>query len=341
MSSRPATTSDIQRIHDRAIIIDAHNDHIARKHIDGRPLRLMSRDRRYDTDARRLLDVGVDATLFAVGGNDLSTSLSLIELTHQEIARCSTDLLLVQASRDIHRAHREHKLGLMMIWEGAMALQNNLDIVGLIHRMGVRSITLCHFDGGQPFSLQGTAGYFGYCSAQDRETFRRTCKGLTPFGRDVVRVMNQLGMLVDLSHVNDAALYEAIEISDQPVAVTHGGAFACSGHSRCQTDEQLKAIAHTDGVVGVTFYDKFIARQGASVERIVDHIAYIADLVGISHVGIGSDFDGLPVGVKPVVAAADKLPQLTRAMLRRGFSGPDIAKVLGGNFYRLLQATIG
>ena len=328
------------RLHHQAIIIDAHNDHLGRKTDHLKPLDFTKTNRRYHCDTPRLLKAGVTAGLFYVGGNDLTKSLGLIQRTLAEVDNHPRELILVKSAADITRANRLNQLGIVMIWEGAMALSDDPDILGLIHRLGVRAITLTHGQGGRPFALQGTHSHFGYCTAEDRDSFRRTCKGLTPFARQAVKQMNQLGILIDVAHINDAAFYEVMELSEKPVACTHGGAFACCPHSRCLTNEQIKTLARKQGVLGIAFYHKFIHTKKPTIPRIVDHIAHVADLVGIDHVGIGSDFDGLPGNTRPVIRSADQLPLLTEAMIQRGFHDNEIKKVLGRNFLRILKATI-
>ena len=155
--------------------------------------------------------------------------------------------------------------------------------------------------------------------------------------------MNRLGLLLDLAHANDRTVEDVLELAARPVVSTHGGVFACCPHYRCSTDEQIRGIAATGGLVSIAFYDQFVAAppEKATVDGIVDQIAHVAGLVGIGHVGIGTDFDGLPEGVWPVIRTADRLPELTEAMVRRGFSAAEIRKVWGGNYLRVLRATVG
>lgn len=333
--------SHAERLHREAILIDGHNDHLMLKYSEKKPLDLMKVNRRYHSDGPRLIQGGMTASLFMVDGHELQQSLALAEQTLREIEAHPRHLLLVKSCADILKAKAAGKLGVMMTWESGMALGNQMDVLRMAYRIGIRAVTLTHGEGAREFALQGAPSYFGYCTPEDRASFRRTMQGLTPFGKQVVTEMNRLGMLVDVAHINDAAFYQVMEISGKPVVSTHGGVFACAPHSRCLTDDQLKAIAQKDGLLGVAFYDKFIAPKDATVDKIVDQIAYVADLVGINHVGIGSDFDGLGKGVWPVIRTADRLPQLTAALVRRGFSDAEIRKVLGGNFLRVLKATVG
>jgi membrane dipeptidase len=206
-------------------------------------------------------------------------------------------------------------------------------------------------------------------------------KGLTEFGKSVVHKMNELGMLVDLSHVGEQTFWDAIATTTKPVLVSHSCVYAICPHRRNLKDEQIKAIGKNGGVIHLNFYSGFLdsayERRNAEFEKIhkaerdsllklnpepyfankflfekypaevqglrpglsllIDHIDYIVKMIGVDHVGLGSDFDGvnsLPVGLEDVTT----YPSITRALLERGYSKKDIRKILGGNFLRLLKA---
>lgn len=336
-------SQEAQALHESAILVDGHNDHLILKYARGEAFDFMKIDRRYHSDGSRLLAGGMTAALFMVDGHELNRSMSMIERTHQEIQRHPDSLMLVTRARDIRTAKRTGRLGMIMSWESGTALENNPDILHLAYRLGLRCSTVTHGEGGSEFALQGTPSPFCYCSGDDRNTYRRTSTGLTPVGKEVVRQMNDLGMLLDVAHANDATVEDVLELSTQPVVSSHGGVFACSPHSRCSTDDHIRALASSGGLLSIAFFGSFIAQQPkkATVQGIVDQIAYVADLVGIDHVGIGTDFDGLPDGVWPVIRTANQLPRLTQAMLKRGFTPAEIRKVWGGNYQRVLKATIG
>jgi len=334
-----------RKLQKQAIIIDGHNDHFdAKCGRGGEALAFMKENRRYHSDGVRLLKAGFTANCLYVGGNELRYAMTLIEKVLEEI-ESHNQLLLVRNTADIRRAHRENKLGIVMIWEGAESLQGDMQLVHLIHRLSVRAIGLTHpgrgGQDGKPHALQGTPSYFGYCTAADRETFRRTCQGLTEFGKEVVREMNKLNMVVDVAHVNDAAFYEVLELSKKPVMFSHGGVFACCPHSRGLTDEQIKLLAAKKGVMGIAFYHKFLAKdRKATIRDIADQITHVAELVGIAHVGLGSDFDGLPKGIRPVIGSPEHLEKLIEILLKRGFTDDDIFAILGGNFLRLFKTVM-
>lgn len=330
-------------LHRRCTLIDGHNDHLILKFARGEPYDLMRVHRRYHSDGVRLLKGGMTTSLFMVGGHHLDASLAMIERAHHEIAAHPESLQLVTRAADIGKAKRAGRLGMMLTWESGLAFRESLDVLHAVYRLGVRASTVTHNEGGTPLALQGSRSPFRYLTAGQRAAARRRAKGLTPAGRDIVLEMQRLGMLVDLAHANDATIEDILALATRPVVSTHGGVFALCPHSRCSTDQQIRAIAATGGLNSIAFYGGFLAPPPAraTVDSIVDHIAYVADLVGIDHVGIGSDFDGLGKGVWPVIRTADRLPHLTEALVRRGFSDAEISKVWGGNYLRVLRAAIG
>jgi len=341
--ARSVTRRHAEALHETLILIDGHNDHFMLKFARGEPYRFMQVHRRYHSDGPRLLKGGMTASFFMVGGHALDRSVALIERAHREIEDHPESLMLVTRTGDIRKAKRTGRLGVMLSWESGLALGNSLDVLHAAYRLGVRASTLTHNEGGTAFALQGTPSPFRYLTPRQRKAARRNAKGLTAAGRDVVKEMNRMGMLVRVAHANDAAVEDIVELTSKPVVSTHGGVFACCPHARCSTDDQIRAIAATGGLLSIAFYDGFIAKPPAkaTIDGIVDQIAHVADLVGIDHVGIGTDFDGLSDGVWPVVRTADRLPRLTEAMVRRGLSDAEIRKVWGGNYLRVLKATIG
>ncbi len=336
-----------KRIHKDAILIDGHNDHLILKVEENKPLDFMTVNRRYHSDGTRLLAGGVTASMFMVDGHFLDRSVSLIEKTHREIEAHSDKLMLVTKTSHILKAKRTGRLGIIMSWESGRAARHDLDLLRAAYRLGLRCSTITHNEGGTTeylsFGLQGTPSPCRYCELSDRDTFRRMSLGLTDFGKAAVKEMNALGILVDIAHANDAAIDDIFKLTTKPVISSHGGAFALCPHSRCSTDEQIEAIAASGGLLSVILFGKFIAKppKRGSVKVVVDHIEYVAELVGIQHVGIGTDFDGLMPGQWPVIRSADELPRITDEMVRRGFSEADIRKVWGENYLRVFKATIG
>ncbi len=341
--ARRSTKSRAREIHRRAIIIDGHNDHFMRKFKHGAAFEFTKVRRRYHSDGPRLLKGGTTTPFMMVGGHGLAESLALIELARRAVEANPRKLMLVTRAADIRRAKQSGRLGILLSWESGLAFENSLEVLGAAYRLGVRVSTLTHGEGGTKYALQGTRSAFRYATPRQRAALRKKSRGLTAFGREVVKEMNRLGMLIDLAHANDAAQDQILRLSSRPVVSTHGGVYACCPHTRCSTDSQIRRIAAAGGLVSIAFYSAFLTRHPAraTVEHIVDQVAHVAGLVGIDYVGLGSDFDGLGETELPVIPSAERLPELTAAMVRRGFSEAEIRKVLGGNYLRVLKAVIG
>ena len=324
-------------LHKKAILIDGHNDslieHWARKESYdlGRDLPA------YHADLRRMKAGGLTAMNSMIGDTDLVQSLELWSGMHENLDDHPGDFLLLDTAADVQRAKAEGKIALIGQLEGCSLLHNNLRVLREMHRLGVRVACLTHGQGGGEFDLQGTKSSFGYCARSDRDQARKEMKGLTEFGRAAVRECNRLGIVVDVVHANDAAFFEAIELSKTPVQFSHGAVFALSPHWRNLTDDQLKALAANGGVIGIAPYSDFIdpVAEKRNMRRVVDHIEYVCERIGDDYVGFGSDYDGTPTSL--LVPSYADTPQLTQLMLDRGFSEETILKFWGGNFLRTLR----
>lgn len=213
--------------------------------------------------------------------------------------------------------------------ENASPIGEDIDKVKYFFNNGVRYITLCH-------SLDNQV-----CDSCASSV--KTWGGLSPFGKEVVSEMNRLGMLVDVSHVSDDTFYDVLEYSSRPVVATHSCCRALAGHPRNMTDDMIKALAAAGGVIQINFYPLFLDESfkdinavRPSFKRIVDHMDYVVDLVGIDHVGIGSDFDGIevtPEGLEDI----SMMPKIFDELRSRGYSECNIEKIAGLNFFRCMQ----
>jgi membrane dipeptidase len=261
-------------------------------------------------------------------------------------------LLPIRTVADIRRAKDEGKVGIILGWQNACPIENDLARLALFHALGVRIIQLTYNER----NLLGNGCY------------ERTDEGLSHFGVDAIREMNRLGILVDLSHVGDRTTLDAIEVSEKPVAFTHANARAFFDHTRNKTDEALQRLAEKGGVVGANAFPLFFPRL--SETTLADYVDAIEDLVqrvGIDHVGIGTDytqdqpkafFDWIfsEQGTKPRPRPAplpdpvihprgmetpDHLWNVARELLERGYQDADVAKILGGNWLRLFQDVWG
>jgi membrane dipeptidase len=240
---------------------------------------------------------------------------------------------------DIDRARKDGKLAVSFDLEGMDALNGDIGMVDLYYRLGVRHMLFA-------YNKNNLAG--GGCHDED--------VGLTPFGREVVKEMNRLGMVVDCSHCAYKTSMEAMKLSKAPVMYSHANARKLCDHERNIWDDQIKACADTGGVIGVTGVGRFLGPKGPTIGHLVEHIDYMVDLVGIDHVGFGMDSvlhkhtpgqpsnrnrDYWPLRQYPDSGSGyvppEDAPKLTEALLDRGYGEGDIKKILGGNFRRIAE----
>ena len=255
----------------------------------------------------------------------------------------------IRTADDILRAKEQGKVGVALGWQNASPIENHLERLELFHQFGVRVIQIVYNER----NLVGNG------------CFERVDDGLSSFGVDVVREMDRLGILIDLSHVGDQTTLEAIELSENPVACTHANARSFFDHVRNKTDDALKLLAEKGGVVGANAFPPFLRNEWEStLSDYVDAIDDLVERIGIDHVGIGTDYtqdqsrdffrwllsrqgtipqeEWLASFPDPVIhptgmETPDKLSAVSRELQARGYSDEDIEKVLGGNFLRLFR----
>ena len=339
---RTVDIEEARAVHSRILVFDGHNDTpVERVHRGEAPLNWMQRDPAYHMDVPRMREGGFDGGFFIVGNGPTADVMYTLERTLQQIDAYPDALRLILSSQDVEEARTRDQIGILMAIEGAQRwLRGELDMVRLFYRLGIRCLGITHGEGGNEEGfLQGSRSPFGPCTLAEREAERKNALGLTDFGREVLRLSNELGLVTDLAHINDHAFYEVLDLSTQPVAMTHTAICALCPHWRCLTDEQIRALADKGGVLGIAFAPFFIHPEEATIDRLVEHVCYVAELVGVDHVAIGSDFDGLG-RIQPVVPDISQLPLLTQSMLAHGLSEAEVAQIWGGNFLRLLQQTI-
>jgi len=331
-------------VHRKCLIIDAHQDTSVRRFSRKEdPKSWLKRDMSYHTDIPRMTEGGQQYVgLFLIEDATATDLWTITEFILEQIDSHPDIFLKVLSSEDAIRAGKEGKIGVLMEIEGpAMWLQGNVNILRLLYRLGLRNMHITHGEGGsEPHYLQGTRSISSRCTLKDREEQRKNFVGLTPFGMEAMKTQNELGIIVDTSHCNDKAWFDVMEYSTKPPIMSHTAVFALSNHYRCMTDDQIKALAARDGVMGLALVPGFIDAdpEKATIDRYVDHILYVADLVGIDTVGFGSDYDGF--SDPPVVPEVSQLVLLTRAMLARGLTEEEIQKFWGGNLLRVFRQTI-
>lgn len=361
----PPVSERARRVHDLGMLFDGHNDlpwrlreagDIAFETID-----LAQRLSPGQTDIPRLREGGVKAQFWSVyidseEPNPARRVTRQIDLVHRMIARYPDAFELALTADDVERIVKEGKIASLIGIEGGVAIENDLAQLRAFAKLGARYMTLTH---------NATLAW------ADAATDLPKSHGLSPFGERVVREMNRLGMLVDISHVSPETMADALRVSQAPIIASHSGAFARCPVPRNVPDDILGQLPKNGGVVMVNFYSRFVVPAPAIREKavreelmkthpdpadfarafaewsaahprrgtvgdVVDHIDHIAKVAGIDHVGIGSDFDGItstPVGLEDVSC----YPRLTEELLRRGYSETDVHKVLGGNVLRALR----
>lgn len=293
---------------------------------------------------------GVRTVFFAVGGDSRSHASGSDHPLRGTLASMDVATRALEDAPGTHiihnrrqiRADDDASIGFLYVLEGGRPLEGSLEVLRTFHRLGVRCLL---------------PTWNGRNELADGVGEGPTAGGLSSFGRAVVREMRRLGWLLDLSHLAEPGFYQAIDEYSGCVVATHSNAKALHDHRRNLTDDQIRAVATTGGVVGIAFMPAFLGPGQPTVETVVDHIAYVADLVGVEHVAIGPDFSYGPVaeehrrqrkyeGVQvdltvpyPIIDASE-LPELVLALRSRGFSERDTAAIMGGNLYRVLDVVL-
>jgi membrane dipeptidase len=373
--SNDASVSPAARqLHDRAIVVDSHDDTPQRMLFE-KGFDIGARHANGSIDIPRMREGGLDALFFSIwvpsdvtGPPAVKRSLDLIDAVREAVRTHPNDLVLATTAADIRRAAAEHKIAALMGMEGGHMIDDDLGLLRDYAALGVRYLTLTHFKNN---------------NWADSSTDKPAHNGLTPFGKDVVRELNRLGVMVDISHVADKTFYDALEVTKAPVIASHSSCRAISGSPRNMTDDMLRAVAKNGGVVMINYEASFLSEEyrvasdkksgnvvaqldamskkcggdeacstlesarvnreamekgelpKVSWEKIVEHIDHAVKVAGADHVGLGSDFDGatMPFGMED----ATKLPRLTDALMKKGYSARDIENILGGNILRVME----
>lgn len=283
-------------------------------------------------DLPRLKEGGVDLQVFAISSErdptpayPLRTAMEMIEAFYTECERYPKLVAPVTSHAEIMQANEEGRIAAMLSIEGADVIEGRLNMLRVYHRLGVRMVGLVH-------SMRNLLA--------DGVADNRTKGGLSQLGVEAVGELDRLGMIVDVSHLSDAGFWDVMEVSKDPVVASHSNSRAVCQHPRNMTDEMIKALAERGGVMGMNFAPDFVHKTKPSVETLVDHIDHIVDLVGPEHVGLGSDFDGIPA--TPVgLEDASKMPVITEELVKRGYTEEYIRLILGGNHLRLIKSVVG
>jgi membrane dipeptidase len=352
-----------RKLHFSSIVLDTHIDVTPKLQTDWK---FTEEHTTGHIDLPRMKKGGLNGLFFSIymsgrvtGPKAVNDALERIAAVHKLAKDLPDRVMLCTTAADVRQAHKEGKVAALMGMEGGHMINNSLPILRMYANLGVRYLTLTH-----------SVNTDWADSSGDQPKHN----GLTAFGKDVVRELNKLGVMVDISHVADKTFWDALEVSTAPMIASHSSCRVLSNHPRNMTDEMIKALAAKGGVIQINYLDSFIdpalaeysrkamplmrefmeknpgetsfakAREEAakvlgpgpkaSWEKIVEHIDHAVKLVGADHVGLGSDFDG---GSMPVgMEDCTKLPKITEALVRKGYKDADIRKILGENTVRLL-----
>ena len=326
-------------------------------------------------DLPRLKEGGINAPFFALwvptmypGAEAVRRTLDLRDAMQRLFDTHPEMVALALTAADVERITRSGRVAAILSVEGGHQIANDLAVLRMYHRLGIRSMTLTHFRN---------------TDWADSSTDKPAHNGLTAFGKEVVREMNRLGMIVDISHVADKTFFDVMEVSNKPVIASHSSCRSLSDVPRNMTDDMLRALGKNGGVVGINFGEGFVNSKdaerlraafaaaheerpaltgkaldeyseeehrkemkapplvvAATVDDVVEHIDHAVKVAGIDHVGIGSDYDGItgpPKGLEDV----SKLPALKAALKKKGYTDEDIKKIFGLNTLRVLREVTG
>jgi len=283
-----------------------------------------------DTDLARLREGMVGAQFWSVhvdvdDPTPAKQQLEQIDIAHRIFEAYPDELEFAGSASDIRRVFGEGKIASLLGIEGGHVIENSLGALRAFYRAGVRYMGLTHF---------------GNTDWADSSTDDVVNDGLSPFGEEVVREMNRMGMLVDLAHTSVATMSDALNVAEAPVIFSHAGVMALADHPRNVPDSILRRLSDNGGVLMQVFYPPYIdvADSVATISDVADHIEYIRDVAGIDHVGIGSDFDGIPEYVEGLEDVST-FPALFIELARRGWSDEDLSKLAGENLLRVIRET--
>lgn len=361
-----------RKLHFSSMVVDTHDDttqrflhgkfDIGARHSDG------------SIDIPRMREGGLDAIFFSIwipskitGQEAVNRALAQIAAVREQLSAHPKDLALATTAAEVRAAHKRGKIAALLGVEGGHMINSNLDVLRNFASLGVRYMTLTH-SGNDEWA--------------DSSTDTPAHNGLTDFGKDVVREMNRLGIIVDISHVSDKTFYDALDVSKAPMIASHSSCRALCDAPRNMSDRMMKDLAAKGGVVQINYHVGFLSQEFRNAEKanpeinkaigeevqkrcgddeacqllegdrltreyvergklprvdwkkIIDHIDHAVKVADVDHVGLGSDFDGanMPYGMED----ASRLPKITDALLKKGYSEDDVKKILGENTLRVM-----
>ena len=323
--SEAALFNKAKELHSNIITLDTHCD---TPMLFPQNIRFDCRDPRILVDLHKMTEGRQQAVTMAaylpqtLEENPKEYADNIFNTIEEIISENSNYIAQARTPEDIELNRRAGKRSILFAIENGLALNHDIRNVEHFARRGVTYITLCH------------NGDNDLCDAASRTT--NTHGGVSQFGAEVIKEMNRLGILVDLSHGGEKSFYDALEISKTPIVCSHSSCRALCDHQRNLTDDQMRALARKGGVAHITLYPGFLRKDGeATILDALEHLKHAIDIMGIEHVGLGTDFDG--DGGVPGLADSSELINFTRHLLRRRYSDSNIELLWGGNWLRLMR----
>ena len=339
--SAPSADPSPESMHFQATVVDTHNDTMMKvvDDISWRPVIDIggSTPADFQLDLQKAQRGGLDVAFYAaytdyrtdavsIPARTNSRSLALIHALHWTVARNQDEMVLARNLREIEEGVKAGKHVAVAALEGMYQFtpSNSIPLLHQYHDLGVRSAGIVW---NNPNAL-GSGTNVGNAAVD---------AGLTEVGKEVIREMNRLGIMVDVSHMNERTFFDTMSVARAPVIASHSGVDGVRPHVRNLSDDQLQALKENGGVTQINFWRTTVADvgQAATIKGLADHIDYVVRTIGVDHVGLGSDFDGAPM--PDDLPDASYLPNLTAEMVRRGYSREDLEKILGGNALRVMR----
>ena len=363
-----------QSIHFKSVLVDTHNDAVSAC-IEKKVSLDQDLTGINHSDLKRFKQGGVDYQLFSIFcdgemKNPYAFAMREMDTLDAVAARNPNKMVVAKSWKQIDQALKAGKLVAQYGVEGGHMIEDDINKLDTFYKRGTRYMTL----------TWNNSPSWASSHADEKDPTYKGPKGLTPFGKDVIRRMNKLGIIVDISHVGPATFWDAIKTTTKPVIASHSNAYSICPVTRNLKDDQIKAVGKNGGVIHLNFYSAFVdsnfGKKAAAfykshakeidsleatglnkayaqetitrkykqasdaikpdIEVLMKHFDHIVKLIGIDHVGLGSDFDGIdsaPLQLKTVL----DYPEFTKALIKRGYKDEDIAKVLGGNFLRVYK----
>lgn len=325
-----------RRVHKNAFLVDTHNDLLSSVTLEGKDIAKDLKGQSH-SDLKRMKKGGIDLQVFSIWcdetygkGTAYNRAIREMDSLTAICNRNSSKIRLILDNNDI-RKDADYIQALMGV-EGGHMIEEDLSKIDTFYNRGARYMTL---------TWNNSTSWATSAKDETSQPLADRKYGLNEFGEQVVKRMNELGMIVDVSHVGEKTFWDVMRLTTKPIIASHSSVYALCPVFRNLKDDQIKAIAKNGGVIHINFFSGFLDstyKKGgprADFSLVIKHINYIVQLVGVDYVGIGSDFDGIESTPQKLDGVGD-FPLITKALLKEGYSKQDIEKILGGNFLRVL-----